>query len=80
MVINKNIYAPVTAMIDLEEFVPISNGEAWVSNVPSIDATNEKKHDNFNVIQHEYEIKKFPVEFIFEPNSLTAIEFEKAIL
>jgi len=76
MVINKNMDAPMTATIDLKDFAPAEEGDAWVLNGPSVDATNEKKHDNVKVMQHEFEIKGNQFEFTFEPHSLTAIEIE----
>lgn len=74
MVINKNMDAPMTMMIDLKDFTPAAKGNAWVLNGSSVDATNEKKHDNVEVTQREFEIKGNPFEFTFEPHSLTAIE------
>lgn len=77
MVVNKNMGAPMTATIDLKDFVPALKGNAWVLNGPSIDATNEQKHDNVKVTHHEFEIKDTPFEFTFEPHSLTAIEIDR---
>jgi hypothetical protein len=56
MVINKNMDASMTATIDLKDFVPAAKGNAWVLNGPSVDATNEKKHDNVTVTHREFEI------------------------
>ena len=77
MVINKNMDEAMTSTIDLKGFVPASKGNAWVLNGPGVDATNEKKHDNVKVTQHEFEIKENPFEFTFEPHSLTAIEITR---
>lgn len=76
MVINKNMDEPMTATIDLKGFTPAAKGNAWVLNGPSVDATNEKQHDNVKVTPHEFEIKGTPFEFTFEPHSLMAIEIE----
>lgn len=77
VVINKNMDAPMIATIDLKDFVPVTKGSAWVLNGPSVDATNEKKHDNVKVTQHEFEIKGNLFEFTFESHSLTAIEIQR---
>jgi alpha-L-arabinofuranosidase len=76
MVINKNMDSPMTSTIDLKDFAPAAKGNAWVLNGPSVDATNEKKHDNVKVTHKTFEITGSPFEFIFEPHSLTAIEIE----
>jgi len=77
MVINKNMDAPMTSKIDLKDFALASKGNAWVLNGPSVDATNEKKHDNVKVSHQKFEIKGNPFDFTFEPHSLTAIEIEE---
>ncbi|MFH1642938.1 MAG: alpha-L-arabinofuranosidase C-terminal domain-containing protein [Nanoarchaeota archaeon] len=89
MVINKNMDALMTAAIDLKDFAPAAKGNAWVLNGPSVDATNEKMHDNVKVTHRTFEIRQSQVlglksqesagtqfEFTFEPHSLTAIEIE----
>lgn len=77
MVINKNMDAPMTAAIEFKDFTPAVKGNAWVLNGPSVDATNEQKHDNVKITQYEFEIKSNPFKFTFEPHSLTAIEIER---
>lgn len=74
MVINKNMDEPITAGIELKDFAPAAKGNSWVLNGPSVDATNEQKHDNAKVTQQELEINNNPFEFTFEPHSLTVIE------
>lgn len=86
MVINKNMEAPMTAEIEFKDFTPAAKGNAWVLNGPSVDATNEQKHDNVKVTHKTFEIASSPsaprndernkFEFTFEPHSLTAIEIE----
>ncbi len=49
MVINKNMDSAMTTTIELKDFNPRKEANAWVLNGPSIDATNEKKHDNVKV-------------------------------
>jgi hypothetical protein len=78
MVINMNMNEAITSKVDLKDFASARKGNAWVLNGPSVDATNENKHDNVKVTQHEFEIKGNPFEFTFEPHSLTAIEVERA--
>lgn len=77
MVINKNMDQSMTSTIELKDFVPAPEGNAWVLNGPSVDATNEKKHDNVKVMHKKFEIKGNPFEYTFEPHSLTAIEIER---
>lgn len=77
MVINKNMDESITTTIDLKDFTPTSEGDAWVLNGPSIDATNEKNPDNVKIVHKKFEIKSTPFQFTFEPHSLTAIEIEK---
>jgi len=77
MVINKNMDASMTATIVLKDFMPAVKGNAWVLNGPSVDATNEKKHDNVKIVHHEFETQGNSFEFTFEPHSLTAIEIER---
>lgn len=76
MVVNKNLDESMTATIELKYFSPAAKGNAWVLNGPSIDATNEKKHDNVKVSHREFEIKANPFEYTFEPHSVSAIEIE----
>jgi len=78
MVVNKNMDMPMTAKIELKDFTPTAKGNAWVLNGPSVDATNENRHDNVKVVHQEFEIKGNPFEFTFEPHSLTAIEIVRA--
>lgn len=77
MVINKNIDRSMTSAIELKDFIPGPKGSAWVLNGPSIDSTNESKHDTVKITSYEFEIKGNPFEFTFEPHSLTAIELER---
>ncbi len=83
MVINKNLEESIPATIDLKDFIPASKADAWALNGPSVEATNEKDHDNVKVTHEEFEIWKqgdgikSSFEFTFEPHSLTAIEIER---
>jgi alpha-N-arabinofuranosidase len=83
MVINKNMDESMTSTIDLKGFGPAEEGEAWILNGPSIDATNEKRHDNVKVTQKKFRVwskesgVKNSFEYTFEPHSLTAIEIER---
>lgn len=77
MVINKNMDAPVTAAIHLQNFIPAGKAQAWVLNGPAVDATNEAKPNNVRIKEKGFEIKTIPFEFTFEPHSLTAIEVGK---
>lgn len=56
MVINKNLDEPMTATIELKDFVPAAKANAWVLNGPSVDATNEKKRDNVKITYREFEV------------------------
>jgi len=84
MVINKNMDDSMTSTIDLKDFTPANVGNAWILNGPSVDATNEVKHDNVKVTHRKFGVwskesgVKNSFEFTFEPHSLTAIEIEKA--
>ncbi len=77
MVINKNMDQTMTATVELKSFIPTSEGNAWVLNGPSIDSTNENRHDTVNITHKKFEIKNNPFQYTFEPHSLTAIEIEK---
>lgn len=90
MVINKNMEEPITATIDLKDFIPAKKGSAWILNGPSVDATNEVNHNNIKITEKEFKIAGAQetraqveaegvasFEFTFEPHSLTAIEIEK---
>jgi len=77
MVINKNLENSITSNIELKNFIPSEEGNAWILNGPSVDATNEKKHDNVKIRHEKFRIKNNPFEFTFEPHSLTAIEITK---
>lgn len=80
IVVNKNLEESMAATIELRDFVSASKGDAWVLNGPTVDATNEKKHDNVKITYKEFEIwneesgAKNTFEFTFEPHSLTVIE------
>ncbi len=78
MVINKNLEASETATIDLKDFIPAGNIDAWVLNGPKIDSTNEENPNTVKVVHKSYPIKGNPFEFTFEPHSLTAIEITRA--
>ena len=78
IVINKNMDAAMTSTIDLRDFVPAGDGNAWILNGPSVDAINEVDHNNVKVTQKSFKIKSNPFEFTFEPHSLTAIEIDSA--
>ena len=77
MVINKNMDDSETSTIDLKDFIPAAEGNVWILNGPSVDATNEVKHDNVKITHKQFEVKSSPFEFTFEPHSLTAIELTK---
>jgi len=77
MVVNKNLEKNITSTIDLKDFKPSKSGNAWVLNGPSVDATNEVKHDNVKVTEQEFDIEGRNFQFTFEPHSLTAIEIER---
>jgi alpha-L-arabinofuranosidase len=77
MVINKNMDKSVTSTIELKNFVPAQECNAWILNGPSVDATNEKNQDNVRVEYNKVEIKSNPFKFTFEPHSLTAIEIKR---
>jgi len=79
MVINKNMDGSMPATIELKDFVPASDANTWILNGPSVDATNEEKHDNVKVVHHEIEITGNLFEFTFEPHSLTAIEIKRYV-
>ena len=83
VVINKNMDQGITSTIDLKDFIPASEGNAWVLNRSIIDATNEKNHDHVKVTHKKFQIwserERFRrnCEFTFEPHSLTAVEIER---
>ena len=77
MVINRNMDKSVTSSIELKNFVPAQECNAWILNGPGIDATNEKTTDNVRVEYNKVEIKSNPFNFTFEQHSLTAIEIER---
>ncbi len=77
MVINKNMEKVETATIELKDFIPATQANAWVLNGPSVDATNEVKHDNVKVTHKTINIAGSKFEYTFEPHSLTAIEIDK---
>jgi len=78
MVINKNMDSSETATIYLKDFIVDSTANAWILNGPSVDATNEKDHDNVKVTNKKFVIKEDSFKFTFEPHSFTAIEIERA--
>lgn len=77
MVINKNMDTPETAVIELKNFSPAREGNAWVLNGPSVDATNEINHDNVKVAHKAFTVSGSKFEYTFEPHSLTAIEIDR---
>lgn len=77
MVINRNMNKNITSTIELKNFVPAQEGDAWILNGPEIDATNEKIHDNVSVIHKKVEINGSSFKFTFEAHSLTAIEIKE---
>ncbi|MFA5119235.1 MAG: alpha-L-arabinofuranosidase C-terminal domain-containing protein [Candidatus Omnitrophota bacterium] len=85
MVINKNMDNSITSTISLQDFVSNDKGNAWVLNGPSVDATNEKDHDNVKINHRTFEIVSATTlprndtefEFTFEPHSLTALEIKR---
>lgn len=74
MVINRNLKDAMTSTIELKDFKPSKTGHFWVLNGPSIDATNEKEHDNVKISYCQFKIDGRNFKFTFEPHSLTAIE------
>ena len=74
MVINKNTDESITSLIDLKDFIPAAEVNAWELNGPAIDATNENSDENVKVLHKKLTLKNNPFEFTFEPHSLTAIE------
>lgn len=77
MVINKDLNDSRTATIDLKDFMPLIEVNAWILNGPSVDATNEKDHNKVKLRYKKIGIKNNPFEFTFEPHSLIAIEIVK---
>jgi alpha-L-arabinofuranosidase len=78
MVINKNMDEGITTTIDLKDFTPDEEINAWILNGSSIDAINEKDHNNVKITHKKIKTTGNPFEFTFEPHSLTAIEIEHA--
>ena len=83
MVINKNMDHAITATINLKDFKPTKEVDAWILNGSSIDVTNEENHENVRVRHVKLEIGKQygsitnSFQFTFEPHSLTAIELTR---
>jgi alpha-L-arabinofuranosidase len=77
MVINKKMDEPLSALIELKNFLPSETVSAWVLRGPHVTATNEEREDNVIVVHEEFTIQSNPFEFIFDPHSVTAIEIEK---
>ncbi|MCK5617550.1 hypothetical protein KAR91_87610 [Candidatus Pacearchaeota archaeon] len=77
MIINKNINNFITSAIELNNFSPDSQGDAWVLSGPSVDATNEKDHDNVKITHRQFDVAGSTFEYTFEPHSLTAIEIRR---
>ncbi len=79
MVINKNMDESEAVTIELRDFVPSGEINAWILNGPSVDATNEVTHDNVKITNKKVKINGNPFEFVFEPHSFTAIEIEGGV-
>jgi len=77
MVINKNLDNQMTATIELRNFLPAKEGDAWVLNGPDVASTNENNPNNVRITHSTFKIKGNPFEFSFEPHSITAIEVER---
>lgn len=77
MVINRNPDTRIPSMVDLSNFFPAHEANAWVLNGPSINATNENNPNTVTVRQVTTTMKNNIFEFTFEPHSLTAIEVER---
>lgn len=84
MVINKNLVEKAPSAVILKDFLAKTNGDAWVLNGPTIDATNENNPKNVHITHTEFNITndnhKYGSRFVitFEPHSLTALEINKA--
>jgi len=76
MVINKNLENSETTTINLKDFTPSGEGQAWVLNGPAVDSTNEQNHDNVKVTPRKFKVDSNSFEYTFEPHSLTAIEVD----
>jgi len=63
--------------VDLKDFDPSGEGEAWILNGLSVDATNETNSNNIKVVSKKFEIKDKSFQFTFEPHSLTAVEVKR---
>ena len=77
MVINKNMDESMTSTINLKDFTPAQEGNAWTLNGPAVDSTNEVDHNTVGVKHHKFKISSNPFEFTLEPHSLTAIEIDR---
>lgn len=79
MVINKHLTQSVSARIRVKDFPMSREGNYWILNGPSIDATNEGKKENVKISNGNFGIGTGADNFgfSFEPHSLTAIEIEK---
>lgn len=75
MVINKNLNDPVNASMELKNFKALGSMHCWVLNGPDISSTNEDNHSNVAIAHRkEKPVKAGPIEFTFQPHSLTAVE------
>lgn len=54
MVINKNMDESVTSVIELKDFIPAEEANAWILNGPAVDATNEVNHNNVKITKKEF--------------------------
>lgn len=77
MVINKNLNNPVTATINLKDFIPKKNANIWILNGPDIDSTNESGHETIKIFYKTINISSECFDYTFEAHSLTAIEINK---
>lgn len=83
MVINKNLKEPLTALINIVNYVKEQevvdkklNINTWTLNGPSVDATNEINANTVKVKQRSFEVESSSFEMTFEPHSLTAVEIQ----
>lgn len=77
VVVNANMEAAVTSLIDLKNFIPKAEVDVWVLNGPSIESTNEKDHELVAVTHKKIIISEAQFEFSFEPHSLTMVKIYK---
>ena len=80
MVVNKNMTDSITVKMQTRDFKAVKM-DAWILNGLGVQATNERNHGNVALkhveIKNKYPEREDGLEFIFEPHSLTAIEFSR---